>query len=460
MNFIFLLLLLLVAAVSSRSQTGLSKRTIFTLVGVKNLLPGLVSLKTDGNYGKSCWNSQDLYTAVSINGLHFNDFPVDCDVSYVEIKEYQPKLFQFLRYTTGMIEAEYHNSLERLQLIPSDTVDSRSKQFFWKTVDDRLILKTLKGYEKRNFCALLPSLKDHLCGRTSVSCLPTFFSSDDTTETLIDVKSQSDSVFGLSSCLRPSCLGNMVGIYRISVYHRHGYLLSKEYILVSRNIFRCLFGFSWNSLLSSVPVLLPPFLFDKFAISCQNFREKIFSISCPTYRTIMQSIFTLGFLVNQHFNCHFRFMSKDLKRSSRLFFGSDFPLLRRSVLYDLKGSLVGRRKSSSSVVFKDQDFLDNQESFHLSDLSKKVLSDALNRDSSILNRHGIMDYSVLVRIDKPFFPCSTPFISLVCRCLSGRLSVLFCCSFSFMHYLCRGKLILPGTDGRIYHFGIVDYLQK
>jgi hypothetical protein len=27
-------------------------------------------------------------------------------------------------------------------------------------------------------------------------------------------------------------------------------------------------------------------------------------------------------------------------------------------------------------------------------------------------------------------------------------------------YTCRGKMVVVGADGAVYHFGIIDYLQK
>jgi hypothetical protein len=430
MDFILFILFLLFRRVSSSTRVLPSKRAIFTLVGVKNLLPSLVSSKTDGNYGKSFWNSRDLYTTISINdhdSVHFYVpvRPTEHGASFVEVKEYQPKLFRLLRCSSGFTETEYLNSLAQLRLIPSDNVDSRSKQFFWKSSNDKLIVKTIKSYEKRNFCALLPSLKNHLLRIKPVCCFPVLSSYYfDTAETLINPDSQSNSIFGLpSSCLPsclPSCLSNVAGFYRISVYHRHGYLLSKQYVLVSRNIFSSLSPFPWSSLLSSCLMLSPHVSLDPFVDSSLSFIGKSFLCSCSTFSTCVQLVVSFGFLVNHCLLRQVGLMSNDFKQCFCLFFGSDTQSLPHSVLYDLKGSLVGRRKSSSSAVFKDQDFLNNQEWFHLSNVSKKILMDVLNRDTSFLSKHNIMDYSVLVRVDEPFFRYTASFFPLVSRYLSGR----------------------------------------
>ena len=66
--------------------------------------------------------------------------------------------------------------------------------------------------------------------------------------------------------------------------------------------------------------------------------------------------------------------------------------------YDLKGSTVGRWKSLTSKVLKDNDLRSSREVFHLGAKNKNLLLDTLLRDSAFMLRHNLMDYSLLVQV--------------------------------------------------------------
>lgn len=66
--------------------------------------------------------------------------------------------------------------------------------------------------------------------------------------------------------------------------------------------------------------------------------------------------------------------------------------------FDLKGSTVGRLKSSKSVVLKDLDLLRSNTRLHLGDMKGVVLS-TLHRDVRFLSSCGFMDYSLLVDVE-------------------------------------------------------------
>jgi hypothetical protein len=64
--------------------------------------------------------------------------------------------------------------------------------------------------------------------------------------------------------------------------------------------------------------------------------------------------------------------------------------------YDLKGSLVGRKKNVKSLVYKDQDFLQQAKGLRLGVYNKAIFLAQLKKDCQFLQRHGLMDYSLLV----------------------------------------------------------------
>lgn len=118
-----------------------------------------------------------------------------------------------------------------------------------------------------------------------------------------------------------------------------------------------------------------------------------------------------------------------------------------SLKFDLKGSTIGRRKSASSTVHKDLDLMNSGELLSVGPVAKDILLSALYRDSQFLASYNIMDYSLLVEVEEPNFTVVRRFLSRVFQQpLSTAPSD-------------RGKLVMLGTDGKVYHFGIIDFLQ-
>ncbi|KAJ1436078.1 hypothetical protein B484DRAFT_445853 [Ochromonadaceae sp. CCMP2298] len=117
-----------------------------------------------------------------------------------------------------------------------------------------------------------------------------------------------------------------------------------------------------------------------------------------------------------------------------------------STCFDLKGSTVGRSKAPSSIVLKDMDLLSEGRRLRLGQ-ARPLLLRTLQRDAQFLSHYGLMDYSLLVDVEH------------VPRGFLGRLLPGF---FYHPHHPRErgGKLILIGTDGNVYHFGIIDFLQQ
>lgn len=118
-----------------------------------------------------------------------------------------------------------------------------------------------------------------------------------------------------------------------------------------------------------------------------------------------------------------------------------------STKYDLKGSTIGRRKSASSSVYKDLDLMNQHEVLAIGPVAKEVLLSALYRDSQFLATYNLMDYSLLVEVEEPH-------MTMVRRFLSNYLHPI---STSRQD---KGKLVVLGANGKIYHFGIIDFLQR
>ena len=132
--------------------------------------------------------------------------------------------------------------------------------------------------------------------------------------------------------------------------------------------------------------------------------------------------------------------------------GAVVPLRR----YDLKGSTVGRRAKPPSQVLKDLDLMASGLSLGLGPRARTALLRGLERDAVFLRSHGFMDYSLLVAVEPPSDPEDRR------RRFgdgggggggggSGVVSTL---------PRDQGKLVLAGDDGHIYHFGVIDFLQR
>lgn len=72
-------------------------------------------------------------------------------------------------------------------------------------------------------------------------------------------------------------------------------------------------------------------------------------------------------------------------------------------IYDLKGSTYGRRateleKQAETPVLKDLDFIEYKEKLKIGSQKAKLFKEQLRRDTVLLNKLDIMDYSLLIGI--------------------------------------------------------------
>ena len=298
----------------------LSRKARNAIFGMKNLVHGLELAKISSRIGLRKYIGQDSFITLYPSDL----LESDRNVGYLEIKEYRPDIFDTMRENAGVSKDQYLDHLlnENLHFL-SNTMDSKSKQFFWKSIDHLLLIKTINHYEAGNLKQIISDLKDHVT-----------YSGRNMTDPP-----------QLNQMYKTSCLGNVLGLYRISVYSKFGYLVSKKYYMVTKNIFQ------EHSLINDL------------------FYQKSKALKCSS-------------LPNSNFD---PFHSPER-----------FPYLQ----YDLKGSFVGRKKSKSSFVYKDLDFLEHNQCFFLGEDQKQLLVDTLRYDSSFLARHNFMDYSLLVDIEK------------------------------------------------------------
>jgi hypothetical protein len=114
--------------------------------------------------------------------------------------------------------------------------------------------------------------------------------------------------------------------------------------------------------------------------------------------------------------------------------------------YDLKGSTVGRRAGPGSTVMKDLNLLESNTKLGLGP-ARPVVLHALQRDVNFLKRHRLMDYSLLIAVERNPTSHLKRFIGRITKPLS-------------VAPVDAGKITVLGGDGLIYHVGIIDFLQK
>lgn len=117
----------------------------------------------------------------------------------------------------------------------------------------------------------------------------------------------------------------------------------------------------------------------------------------------------------------------------------------RLKLYDLKGSTIGRIAKGDSIVMKDVNLMQSNQLLQLGH-AKSFLLQALERDVLLLEKCNFMDYSLLVAIEENAASNSRRFTNRLLLPISNSLHD-------------RGKFVCLGSDGLIYHFGIIDFLQ-
>jgi hypothetical protein len=97
----------------------------------------------------------------SIAGSIIDTEKVYAKVEKSQFKAYRPLLFETLRAKAGVTEDEFVKSLspECLNCLSSD---SKSGQAFWRTLDQTIVVKTIKHYEVKTFVRLMDSYALHV----------------------------------------------------------------------------------------------------------------------------------------------------------------------------------------------------------------------------------------------------------------------------------------------------------
>jgi hypothetical protein len=273
---------------------------------------------------KFAGNIRTVKSKWSVNYVVYpQDFSGLGNIGYVNIKEYRPDLFQQLRENAGISTEQYVEDLQSENLhFLFNRMDSKSKQYFWKSINHFLLIKTIKQYENCNLKEILSALKTHILYENA--------------DSLQEINSSSSSAsIPINEKLKTSCLGNVLGLYKVSIYSKFGFLISHKHFIILKNIFQP------NSFMNNYFYQQPP----------------------PS--------------------------------------SSSPPLLSQqpSLFYDLKGSFIGRKKSNSSLVYKDLDFLEQNQLFILGEEGKQLLLETLRHDCQFLEKNNFMDYSLLVEID-------------------------------------------------------------
>jgi hypothetical protein len=290
-----------------------------------NALKSMQLLAYAMRQSKYTGNIRTVKSKWSVNYIVYpQDYPDLGNIGYVNIKEYRPELFQQLRENAGISIEQYVEDLQSENLhFLFNRMDSKSKQYFWKSINHFLLIKTIKQYESCNLKEILSELKMHI-----------LYENADSVQEINSTSTSSSSSIPINEKLKTSCLGNVLGLYKVSIYSKFGFLISHKHFIVLKNIFQP------NSLMNNYFYQQPP------------------SSASP-------------------------------------------PLLSQqpSLFYDLKGSFIGRKKSNSSLVYKDLDFLEQNQLFILGEEGKQLLLETLRHDCQFLEKSNFMDYSLLVEID-------------------------------------------------------------
>ncbi|EDW85898.1 uncharacterized protein Dwil_GK23306 [Drosophila willistoni] len=136
-------------------------------------------------------------------------------------------------------------------------------------------------------------------------------------------------------------------------------------------------------------------LFEQFAPKYFEYLAKSQHLQLPTLLAKIFGVFKVSIKKKDFF------VEKSLLVMENLFYGCDI-----SNKYDLKGSernrLVDTTHQNGEIVLLDENLVQMSWSNPLYVLShsKSVLKDAIQRDTSFLERNGVMDYSLLVGLDK------------------------------------------------------------
>ena len=123
--------------------------------------------------------------------------------------------------------------------------------------------------------------------------------------------------------------------------------------------------------------------------------------------------------------------------------------------FDLKGSLVGRKASRVSTVAKDLDLLESGGMLDFGP-SRQLVLHTLRRDAEFLKRHMLMDYSLLVAVQR---------VENIMEDAGGGSNVIDTVQrgmgADYAAYGDKGCLRIPGgQEGCVFHLGIIDILQR
>lgn len=131
-------------------------------------------------------------------------------------------------------------------------------------------------------------------------------------------------------------------------------------------------------------------------------------------------------------------------------------------LYDLKGSTVGRIAANDSVVLKDVNLMTSGVKLGLGGDVRALVLNALARDAFLLRRYRLMDYSLLVAVEAAGESSAGNFegigSSTGIKKQTGLQSLVS--GLLWRSPDDRGKIVVRGMDGKVYHLGIIDFLQR
>ena len=135
----------------------------------------------------------------------------------------------------------------------------------------------------------------------------------------------------------------------------------------------------------------------------------------------------------------FTFKFQDNTKSRVMVQANIFPKVQLIGVFDLKGSKLDRSNSKSSkgvtmikrnTIYKDLDFLNTKKKVHVEEIDLQRFKISIFKDTSFLNKHNIIDYSLLLGISEEYNSEIKPLIGV-------------------------------GHDkGYYFYTGIIDYLQS
>ncbi|PIN21252.1 Phosphatidylinositol-4-phosphate 5-kinase [Handroanthus impetiginosus] len=269
---------------------------------------------------------------------------------------YYAKRFEALRRICCPSEVDFIRSLSRCKKWGAQ--GGKSNVFFAKTLDDRFIIKQVTKTELESFIKFAPGYFKYL----------------------------SESISSGS----PTCLAKILGIYQVTSKHFKGGKESKMDLLVMENL---LFGRNLTRLYDLKGSLRARYNPDSSGgnkvLLDQNLIEAM-----PTFFFFWFFFFTFFYFKGG------KESKMDLLVMENLLFGRNL-----TRLYDLKGSLRARYNPDSSggnKVLLDQNLIEAMPTspIFVGNKAKRLLERAVWNDTAFLASIDVMDYSLLVGVDK------------------------------------------------------------